>query len=65
MHLDAGLRDKGSDNASGEKTEAPEGMGPAHDAAADGVLDPVCLDIDDDLDAADGETDWQEQEEEH
>ncbi|MDT4870177.1 hypothetical protein FQZ97_1052400 [compost metagenome] len=39
-------------------------MGAAHDAAADGMLDPVGLKIDDDFDGADGEAHRQQQQEE-
>ncbi|MNY59635.1 hypothetical protein D3C86_1961050 [compost metagenome] len=62
MHFEPALGDEGADHAGGKETEAPEGMGAAHDAAANGVFDPVGLDIDDDLNATDGQPHRHEQE---
>ncbi len=64
MHFQAGLGDEGAHHAGGKKAQAPEGMGSAHDAATNGVFDPVGLDIDDDFNAADGQPHRHEQEKE-
>jgi len=64
LHRKPGLRDASRDHAGRKEAEAPEGMAAIHDAVADEVLGAIGLEVQDDLDAADGDADRQQQHEE-